>query len=90
MSATMHRIYMRAICPEKNIDRDWECIMTPDLFGQFLVQTQWGRYGGKAQRLTRMFETELEAKRYYQTLLRRRARARQRIGATYRIISAGF
>jgi len=84
----MKRIYMRAHDPELNIDLDWECLVTPDLFGNVLIETSWGRVGEKGCRTVRMFPDETSALRHFRRLLRRRATARLRIGTSYRIIAS--
>ena len=84
----LRRIYMRAHDPERNVDRDWECLVTPDLFGNVIVQTNWGRVGEKGCRTVRIFPDETSALRHYRKLLRRRATARLRIGTSYRIIAS--
>lgn len=72
-----------AINPARNIRRRWQVVAAHDLFGQLMVETQWGRIGRCGQQRVQSFADEGEALRYVRTLLARRATADRRLGVRY-------
>ena len=76
-----------AIDAARNIRRCWRVAAYRDLFGQVMIETGWGRIGGKGRALVRSFADEDAALRYVRELLARRGRAPQRIGVAYRPVA---
>lgn len=72
-----------AVDPARNIHRRWSLIATRDLFGDILVETSWGRIGGRGRQLTKCFSNEAAALRYTRALLVRRLTAHRRLGVGY-------
>lgn len=73
-----------AIDAARNVRRRWRVVAYCDLFGQVMVETGWGRIGGKGRALVRSFADADAALRYLRGLLARRAGAVRRIGVAYR------
>lgn len=73
-----------AIDAARNIRRRWRIAADRDLFGQVMIETDWGRIGGRGRTLTRSFGAETDALRYVNVLLARRSTAVRRIGVDYR------
>lgn len=82
-------IHLRAVDPARNIARDYSIWMSIDLFGDYVVETCWGRIGAKGQRQRRSFPDALSARRHVRAIIRKRRGARKRIGADYRLVAAG-
>lgn len=72
-----------AIDTARNIRRCWRVAAYHDLFGQVMIETRWGRIGGRGRKLVRSFVDEAEALRYVRALLARRGTATRRIGVGY-------
>lgn len=79
-------ILLRAIDPTRNVARDYSIWITPNLFGQWIVETRWGRIGTSGKSQQRSFADPLAARAYVRSVLRTRRRARARIGVDYRWI----
>lgn len=77
-------IELVAIDAARNIRRRWRIAAYRDLFGQVMIETGWGRIGGRGRDLVRSFGNEGEALRYVRALLARRGTATRRIGTAYR------
>lgn len=77
-------ILLRAVDPTRNISREYGIWIAPDLFGQWIVETRWGRIGTGGQSQQRSFADPLAARAYVRSVLRIRRRARARIGVDYR------
>lgn len=73
-----------AVDAARNIRRRWRVAACRDLFGHVLVETGWGRIGGRGRTLVRSFADEEAARAYVRGLLARRASAARRIGVGYR------
>lgn len=73
-----------AIDAARNIRRRWRVAAYRDLFGRVMIETGWGRIGGRGRDLVRSFADEAEALRYVRALLARRGTATRRIGVGYR------
>lgn len=80
-------IYLRALDPARNIARDYSIWMSIDLFGDYVVETCWGRIGAKGQRQRRSFPDALSARRHVRAIVRKRRGARKRIGVDYRLVT---
>jgi len=76
-----------AVDAARNIRRRWRVAAFRDLFGQVMIETGWGRIGGRGRSLVRSFADEADALRYVQALLVRRGSATRRIGVGYRPIN---
>lgn len=76
-----------AIDTGRNIRRRWRVAAYRDLFGRVMIETGWGRIGGRGRDLVRSFADEDAALRYVGALLARRASATRRIGVGYRPIN---
>ena len=80
-------IHLRALDPARNIARDYSIWMSIDLFGDYVVETCWGRIGAKGQRQRRSFPDALSARRHVRAIVRKRRGARKRIGVDYRLVT---
>lgn len=80
-------IHLRALDPARNIARDYSIWMTVDLFGQWVVETCWGRIGASGQRQRRSFPDALAARRHVRAIIRKRRGARKRIGVEYQLVA---
>ncbi len=76
-------IELIAVDPARNIRRRYAIRVTADLFGAFIVETDWGRIGTKGQSKCLFFPDQNGAARYVSAVLRRRATAKNRIGVAY-------
>lgn len=76
----------RAVDPTRNIARDYELLVTTDLFGWTQVERRWGRIGSAGQCNCRSFSDSDAAARFIASVRRRRGSARTRIGTSYRRI----
>lgn len=80
-------IHLRALDPAHNIARDYSIWMSVDLFGDYVVETCWGRIGTKGQRQRRSFPDAASARRHVRAIVRKRRGAQQRIGVEYRLVT---
>lgn len=78
--------HWRAIDPARNIARDYELLVTTDLFGWTLVERRWGRIGTSGQSTCRSFADRSAAANVVASVRRRRGSAQRRIGTEYRRI----
>lgn len=76
-----------AIDAVRNIRRRWRIAAYRDLFGQVMVETGWGRIGGRGRELVRSFADEATARAYVRRLLARRTSAPRRLGVAYQPLS---
>lgn len=81
--APTDRIELRAIDSERNIARSYAIELSPDLFGSFIVETRWGRIGGRGQSRRVSFDQIEQARRHIAAALQRRATAKKRLGVEY-------
>jgi len=81
-------VELTAFDPTRNVRRRYAISITPDLFGVYIVETQWGRIGTRGQSKCFSFLDRDQADRYVAAVLRRRATAEHRIGVPYRPVSA--
>lgn len=79
-------IHLCAIDPGRNVVRDYSIWVVPDLFGQWIVETRWVRIGTKGQSQQRSFADARTAQAHVRPVLRKRRRAKARIGVDYRLI----
>ncbi|QNE07827.1 WGR domain-containing protein (plasmid) [Croceicoccus marinus] len=73
----------RATDLARNIARDYELLVTTDLFGWTLVERQWRRIGTAGQHTRTSFANAQDAARLIAAIRQRRASAHRRIGAEY-------
>lgn len=76
-------IALVAVDPARNIRRRWQVRACRDLFGQWVVETCWGRIGAAGRCRTQAFACEGDARRHIAALLARRRGAVRRIGVAY-------
>jgi predicted DNA-binding WGR domain protein len=67
--------YLEARDPERNIHRAYSIAYGQDLFGNWIVETTFGRIGGKRQTLVAVVESEDEALQYVRKSPKRRESA---------------
>jgi len=77
------RLHLRAINPERNVAREYQLDVQPDLFGHWIVALHWGRIGTRGQCRTFSFEHSDAGSRFVGHNLARRRGAHRRIGAAY-------
>jgi predicted DNA-binding WGR domain protein len=77
--------YLEARDPERNIHRAYSIAYGQDLFGNWIVETTYGRIGGKGRTLVTVVDNEEEALKYVQKSLKRRQSAPKRIGVAYKV-----
>ncbi|KHL24281.1 hypothetical protein PK98_15065 [Croceibacterium mercuriale] len=80
------REHWRAVDAKRNIARDYELLVTTDLFGWTVVERRWGRIGTAGQRNRSSFADCQDAARLVASIRQRRASAHRRIGTEYRRI----
>jgi predicted DNA-binding WGR domain protein len=81
--------YLEASDPERNIHRAYSLAYGQDLFGNWVVETTYGRIGGKGRTIVTVANNEDEALNYVQKALKRRQSAPKRIGVAYKIRTLG-
>lgn len=81
-------IHLRALDPAHNIARDYSIWMSVDLFGDYVVETCWGRIGGQGQRQRRSFSDAAAARHHVRAIIRKRRGSKKRIGVEYRLMVA--
>lgn len=80
-------VELRATDAARNIHRAYAVELLPDLFGNFIVETRWGRIGARGQQHRVIFDTLDAAERHVRAALKRRDTAEGRIGVPYRIVT---
>ena len=80
-------IHLRALDSAHNIARDYSIWMSIDLFGDYVVETCWGRIGAQGQQQRRSFPDAIAAGRHIRAIVRKRRSARKRIGVEYRLVA---
>jgi predicted DNA-binding WGR domain protein len=77
--------YLEAKDASRNIYRAYSIAYGQDLFGNWIVETTYGRIGGKGRTLVTIVNNEDEALQYVQKALKRRQSSPKRIGVAYKI-----
>ncbi|MGZ8157613.1 MAG: WGR domain-containing protein [Methylobacter sp.] len=77
--------YLEARDPTHNVHRAYSIAYGQDLFGNWIVETTYGRIGGKGRTLVTVVNNEDEALKYVQKSLKRRQSAPKRIGVAYKM-----
>jgi predicted DNA-binding WGR domain protein len=75
--------YLEAKDASRNIHRAYAIAYGQDFFGNWVVETTYGRIGGKGRTLVTIVDNEDEALKYVQKALKRRQTAPKRIGVGY-------
>ena len=75
--------YLEAKDASRNIHRAYSIAYGQDLFGNWVVETIYGRIGGKGRTIVTLVNNEEEALKYVQKILKRRQSAPKRIGVGY-------
>jgi predicted DNA-binding WGR domain protein len=81
--------YLEARDPTHNVHRAYSIAYGQDLFGNWVVETTYGRIGGKGRTLVTVVDNEDAALQYVQKALKRRQSAPKRIGVAYKIRTLG-
>jgi predicted DNA-binding WGR domain protein len=81
--------YLEAKDASRNIHRAYSIAYGQDLFGNWVVETTYGRIGAKGRTLVTIVNNEAEALNYVQKALKRRQSAPKRIGVAYKIRTLG-
>jgi predicted DNA-binding WGR domain protein len=77
--------YLEARDPERNIHRAYSIAYGQDLFGNWIVETTFGRIGGKGRTLVTVVKSEDEALQFVRKSLKRRESAPKRLGIGYKV-----
>lgn len=85
---SLFHLRLRAQDTEKNRDRDYEIFVSKILFGFLGLTIAFGRHGARGSFKNYIFETKEEAQRFVHKILQKRLTAPQRIGCSYRLVSA--
>jgi len=82
---------LRAVNPERNVNRSWVCRIERDLFGACVVSVTFGRAGTHGRTIRRMVSDDAAADRFLASALVRRRGSTKRRGAVYHVIETlGF
>jgi predicted DNA-binding WGR domain protein len=79
-------IMLRAVNPERNVNRSWVCRIERDLFGACVVSVTFGRAGTQGRTICRTVPDDAEADRFLAKAMARRRGSVRRCGAAYRVI----
>jgi predicted DNA-binding WGR domain protein len=77
--------YLEAKDASRNVYRAYSIAYGQDLFGNWVVETTYGRIGGKGRTIVTVVNNEDEALNYVQKALKRRQSAPKRIGVGYEV-----
>jgi predicted DNA-binding WGR domain protein len=84
-------ISLEAVDRARNVFRFWRWEMGRDLFGQTVVAISYGRTGTGGRAICRVMGDEIQAVADLRSALMRRATAKTRCGASYRVTAcSGF
>ncbi|MEY3786541.1 MAG: hypothetical protein RLZ75_746 [Pseudomonadota bacterium] len=75
--------YLQANDPEQNLHRFYRIEYGQDLFGQWIVEVNYGRVGCKGRSLITLYDSQKEALSYVKQALKRRQSSTGRIGVNY-------
>lgn len=79
----VYSILLEADCPELNIRRSYLIEAGQDLFGNWIVEINYGRIGCKGRKKVILMDCEEDAKRVVKNRLKKRESAVKRIGVGY-------
>jgi predicted DNA-binding WGR domain protein len=77
--------YLEARDSTHNVHRAYSIAYGQDLFGNWVVETTYGRIGAKGRTIVTVVNNEEEALKHVQKALKRRQSAPKRIGVGYKI-----
>jgi len=77
------RVELRAVDEARNIARSYAIELSADLFGATIVETRWGRIGGRGQCKRVSFDQIEQAQQHMTAALKRRSTAKRRLGVPY-------
>jgi predicted DNA-binding WGR domain protein len=77
--------YLEARDPTHNVHRAYSIAYGQDLFGNWIVETTYGRIGAKGRTIVTVVNNEEEALEHVQKALKRRQSAPKRIGVGYEV-----
>jgi len=77
--------YLEARDPTHNVHRAYSIAYGQDLFGNWVVETTYGRIGSKGRTIVTVVNNEDEALKHVQKALKRRQSAPKRIGVGYEV-----
>jgi predicted DNA-binding WGR domain protein len=80
--------YLEARDHTRNIHRAYSLSYGQDIFGNWIVETTYGRIGGKGRTIVTIVNNEAEALKYVQKSLKRRQSVPKRIGVSYKFRTA--
>jgi predicted DNA-binding WGR domain protein len=80
-------ILLLATDPSRNVHRSYHIVAGQDLFGNWIVETTYGRTGSKGRTMTFEVKDRDCARAYVRSCLMRRAGAKKRIGVPYKAVS---
>lgn len=84
-------VMLRAVNPERNVNRSWVCRIERDLFGACVASVTFGRAGTHGRTIRRMVSDGAAADRFLASALVRRRGSTKRCGAVYHVIETfGF
>lgn len=75
--------YMQAHDPDQNLHRFYRIEYGQDLFGQWIVEINYGRVGCKGRSIVTLYHSQKEALSYVKQVLKRRQSSPKRIGVSY-------
>jgi len=75
--------YLQANDPEQNLHRFYRIEYGQDLFGQWIVEVNYGRVGCKGRSLITLYNSQKDAQSYVKQALKRRQSSVNLIGVTY-------
>jgi predicted DNA-binding WGR domain protein len=81
--------YLQANDPNQNLHRFYRIEYGQDLFGQWIVEINYGRVGCKGRSLVTLFDSQNDALGYVKQALKRRQSSPNRIGVAYESVYSG-
>jgi len=78
--------YLQARNPERNISRQYSVVLGQDLFGAWMLHTNFERIGRKGREISYTFSSKEEAYQKIKPIVKKRASAQNRLGCSYQLI----
>ena len=82
--------YLQAHDPDQNLHRFYRIEYGQDLFGQWIVEINYGRVGCKGRSIVTLYDSREEAMSYVKQSLKRRQSSPRRIGVNYESVYSGL
>jgi predicted DNA-binding WGR domain protein len=82
--------YLQAHDANQNLHRFYRIEYGQDLFGQWIVEINYGRVGCKGRSLITLYDSQKEALSYVKQALKRRQLSPRRIGVNYESVYSGL